>query len=142
MSDPITRNFNASLQKTYEWLEDVGNMLPFGDRQTAYHALRGVFHVLRDRLTPEEACDLAAELPTVLRGVYFEGYSPANKPEKMNEREFLNQVKTRISPVAEGLDAATCVAAVFHVLSKRVSVGEITHIRGCMPREYENLWSA
>ena len=79
MSDPITRNFNASLQKTYEWLQHVEDALSTDDRPTAYHALRAVLHALRDRLTPVEACELAAELPAMLRGIYFEGWSPAEE---------------------------------------------------------------
>lgn len=142
MSDPITRNFNATLQKTYEWLEDVENALPFGDRQVAYHCLRAVLHVLRDRLTPEEASDLAAELPTILRGVYFEGWSPANKPVKMKQAEFLDRVKTLLAPVAGGLNPEICVSAVLHVLNKRISAGEISDIRGALPRQYRELWPA
>lgn len=140
MSDPITRNFNASLQKTYQWLEDVERALPYGDRQTAYHALRAVLHALRDRLTPEEACDLAAELPTLLRGVYFEGWSPANKPLKMNGGQFLDRVEAQLVPVAEDLDPAACVSAVFEVLDQRVSAGEIADIRGALPHEFQELW--
>lgn len=142
MSDPITRNFNASLKKTYEWLEDVERALPFGDRQIAYHVLRGVLHVLRDRLTAEEACDLAAELPIMLRGMYFEGWSPANKPVKMKPNDFLDRVQSLLEPAIGGLGVETCVAAVLHVLGKRISAGEIADIRGALPKQFESLWPA
>ncbi len=140
MSDPITRNFNASLQKTYEWLEDVAAALSFGDRQTAYHVLRSVLHTLRDRLTAEEACDLAAQFPTLLRGIYFEGWSPANKPVKMNKIAFLDRVNTLTSPFAENLPPEQCVSAVFGVLRKRIEDGEISEIQGAMPRTFRELW--
>lgn len=142
MSDPVTRNFNATLQKTYEWLQDVANALPFGDRQTAYHALRSVLHTLRDRLPAEEACDLAAELPTLLRGIYFEGWSPANKPVKMNEIEFLSLLEKRLEAGAVGLIAETCASAVFEVLHQRISAGEISDVRSALPHEYQDLWPA
>jgi uncharacterized protein (DUF2267 family) len=145
MSDPVTRNFNASLQKTYEWLGDVESALPFGDRQTAYHALRSVLHTLRDRLTAEEACDLAAELPSVLRGIYFEGWSPAHKPVKMNALEFTDQIETLLEPLlepgADGLETESCISAVFGVLEKHISPGEISDIRGALPREFQDFWS-
>ena len=43
------------------------------DRQDAYRAVRGVLHTLRDRLPVEESAQLAAQLPTLLRGVFYEG---------------------------------------------------------------------
>jgi uncharacterized protein (DUF2267 family) len=41
-----------------------------------------VLHVLRDRLTPEQAVHLGAQLPILVRGVYYEGWgaSPQNPP--------------------------------------------------------------
>jgi uncharacterized protein (DUF2267 family) len=140
MSDPIARNFNASLQKTYEWLEDVGQTLATGDHQTAYHALRGVLHALRDRLLPEEACNFAAELPGMLREIYFEGWSPAGKPVKMNRDDFLERVGSEISRVAGDLSPERCASAVFGVLRKRIAAGEITEVRGELPKQFQELW--
>lgn len=142
MSDSITRNFDASMQKTFQWLDDVGQALITADRQTAYHALRGVLHTLRDRLTPDEACDLAAELPSMLRGIYFEGWRPTNRPLKMNREEFLEHVKSQVSQVSWNLDPEHCVSAVFGVLQKRIAAGEISDIRGALPKQFQELWPA
>ncbi len=140
MSDPVTRNFNSSLQKTYEWLEDVKHALGGGTRQTAYLALRGVLHALRDRLIPEEACDLAAQLPTVLRGVFFEGWSPAHKPVKMNRDQFIARVWDEVSGATGSIDPEDCITAVFEVLERRIAAGEIAEIRGAMPKQLQALW--
>ena len=140
MSDPVTRNFNSSLQKTYEWVEDVRQAMGNGSRQTAYTALRGVLHALRDRLIPEEACDLAAQLPTILRGVFFEGWTPAHKPIKMSRDEFIARVWEEVRGVAETIDPEACVAAVFEVLERRIAAGEIAEIRGALPKQFQQLW--
>jgi uncharacterized protein (DUF2267 family) len=142
MSDPITRNFDASMQKTFQWIDDCGQALLADDRQTAYHALRGVLHALRDRLMPDEACDLAAELPSMLRGMYFEGWRPSNKPLKMNRQEFLEQVKSEVCQISWDLDPEHCVSAVFGVLQKHIAAGEISDIRGTMPKQFQELWPA
>jgi uncharacterized protein (DUF2267 family) len=140
MSDPITRNFNASLQKTFEWLKDVEDALSSDDRPTAYHGLRAVLHALRDRLPPVEACELAAELPSLLRGIYFEGWSPVGKPEKMDKQEFFERVKKLAGPTSGDLNPARCVPAVFGVLQKRIAAGEINDIRGVLPNQFAELW--
>ena len=140
MSDPVTRNINASVQETFEWLKDVEEALGTDDRQIAYHALRAVLHALRDRLIGEEACDLAAQLPTVLRGIYFEGWSPAHKPIKMSKAQFLDRVASQLGETVCELDSARCVSAVFGVLQDRIAMGEVLDICGCLPEEFEDLW--
>jgi len=42
------------------------------DERRAYNALRAVLHALRDRLTTEEIAQFGAQLPTFVRGVYYE----------------------------------------------------------------------
>lgn len=140
MSDPVTRNFNATLQKTYEWLKEVEDALCYDDRSTAYHALRAVLQALRDRLPPVEACELAAGLPALLRGIYFEGWSPEGKPEKMDKGEFYERVKQLAGPTSGDLNPARCVPAVFGVLRKRIAAGEIDDIRGVLPDQFASLW--
>jgi Uncharacterized conserved protein (DUF2267) len=43
-------------------------------------ALRSVLHVLRNRLTPEQAVHLGAQLPLLVRGIFYEGWRIAGKP--------------------------------------------------------------
>lgn len=140
MSDPITRNFNNAIQKSFEWLKDVEAGLETDDRQDAYHAFRGVLHALRDRLVPEEAADLASGLPELLRGVYYEGWSPAHKPEKMNREEFLDRIRMETKNAPGNLDPELCANAVFGVLLERIGDGEISHVKGALPDTFENLW--
>lgn len=140
MSDAVTRNVNASVQKTFEWLKDVENALNTADRQVAFHALRGVLHALRDRLFVEEACDLAEQFPTYLRGVYYEGWSPHNKPIKMSKEQFLDRIRLSGSGASYCSNPVRWAEAVFEVLAKRVAAGEIFDVRSALPKEFESLW--
>ena len=51
-----------------------GGVAAGGDRRSAYRALRSVLHVLRDRLTPEQAVHLGAQLPLLVRGIFYDGW--------------------------------------------------------------------
>ena len=72
---PIERTVHA----TNNWLEELKEELRLQDRQQAYHLLRVVLHTLRDRLTVAEAVDLGAQLPMLIRGLYYEGWTPARE---------------------------------------------------------------
>ena len=132
--------FSDTIAKTGHWLDDVmlatGNM----DIRDAYSALRGVLHVLRDRLTVEEAVDLGAQLPMLIRGFYYEGWRPAGRPIKYRHKaEFLRLVAAACPALPE-TNIERAAAAVFAVLSKHVTSGEIRDVRDQLPPELRELW--
>lgn len=131
--------FESTLQKTYAWLNEVMDELALGDRHQAYQALRAALHALRDRLTVQEATQLGAQLPMLIRGFYYEGWSPSGKPLKWHKEEFLNGIRSGLPPTGE-LDPEHVARAVFKVLAKHVSGGEIDHVKHALPRELRALW--
>ncbi len=127
--------FNKTLQDTNGWLNEV--MRDLGpDRHLAYHALRAVLHATRDRLSVRECHDLAAQLPMLVRGLYFEGYTPAGKP-----------LDTDLLPaVAEGLrdgqplDPADAARAVYRLLDANVARGQVEEGKRQLPVDAFDLW--
>jgi uncharacterized protein (DUF2267 family) len=95
---------------------------------------------LRDRLTVEEAAHLGAQLPMLVRGFYYEGWSPAGKPVKeRHKEEFCAHVKEYFQK-EEKIDAEKIVRGVFKMLSRRITEGEIEDIKHIMPPELRELW--
>lgn len=133
MGDPSI--IERSVEKAHIWLNDMAAEMGTEDRNEAYRALRAYLHALRDRLPVDEAAQLAAQLPELIRGIYYEGWNPSATPVKYRGfDEFL----TRVSAEA-GLDGETeasfAASAAASVLRRHVSAGEIDDIRAILPED-------
>lgn len=140
MARSHVRAFERTLQKTQHWLAEITAQMGWEDHEKGYTALRAVLHTLRDRLPPNEAVQLAAQLPMLIRGVYFDGWHPANKPLKYrHKQEFLERVR-REAPGITKDELELTVTAVLHRLSREMPGGEVEHVRSQLPAELRELW--
>jgi uncharacterized protein (DUF2267 family) len=132
--------FDTTLHKTHQWLNDLMQLLDWGDKNKAYLALRATLHALRDRLTIQEVAQLAAQLPMLVRGFYYEGWNPTGKPEKeRSEEQFLAHI-ARYFQDDDAVDPEWVARAVFTLLAKHVSEGEIEDVRQVLPSSLRRLW--
>ena len=132
--------FDSTLQTTNIWLNDALERLGWQDHHRAYHALRAVLHALRDRLPVEQAAALAAQLPMLVRGFYYEGWHPHGKPVKeRHKEEFLAHIAAAFRDDPD-VYAERVTRAVFRVLAKHVSAGEIDSVKNCLPGGLRSLW--
>ena len=114
--------------------------MPTDDRHAAYVVLRATLHALRDRIGPENAVHLGAQLPMLLRGLFYEGWHMAGTPTREhNRQQFLDHVRIEMPPVL-AQDAERAVRAVFAVMWERVEPGEIAKIIGLLPADLRDLW--
>jgi uncharacterized protein (DUF2267 family) len=133
--------FDATIQKTNMWLNDLERQAGFPNRRTAYTALRATLHAVRDRLIVDEVAQLAAQLPMLIRGLYYEGWDPSGKPLKLRHRdEFLERIAQELRGT-DHMDAELAARGVFAVLALRVSEGEIEDIRHLLPGKVQDLWT-
>ncbi len=141
MSTTTSPIYNSMIAKTNEWLRDIQNELDWPDPEKAFKALRVVLHTLRDRLPLKEVTDLSAQLPMLVRGLYFEGWNPLRSPSRIKHiDEFTHQVNSHF-PEFEYAEPQEITRAVLTTLSNHVSAGEIEDVMGCLPKELRELWS-
>jgi uncharacterized protein (DUF2267 family) len=141
MSASTVSAFDSSIHLTNAWLKELCEDRDWGDdRGRAYDALRATLHALRDRLTVEEAADLAAQLPMVVRGFYYEGWRPTGKPLRERRKEdLLAHVDSELPPHPFE-DTEDIVRAVFRLLEHRISGGEIGDVKSSLPGRLRELW--
>jgi len=135
--------FDGTVQKTQTWLNELMAELEWeGKPEKTYFALRTVLHALRDRLTIEEAVQLGAQLPMLVRGFYYEGWTLRGKPHKERHKEdFLAHVKDAFKNDVT-VRPESIVRAVFRVLERHTSDGEIDEVKNSLPKAIRELWPA
>jgi uncharacterized protein (DUF2267 family) len=141
MSQTGLAAFDSTVHTTNLWLHELAEQLGAEDRHRAYQALRAVLHALRDRLSIDHVAALGAQLPMLVRGFYYEGWHPSGKPLKERKREeFLAHVEAefREGPIYVGAEDVT--RAVFQLLAKHISAGEVATVRNSLPAEIRALW--
>jgi uncharacterized protein (DUF2267 family) len=132
--------FDRAVQKAYEWLDEIDAELGWSDRERAHAALRGTLHAVRDRLPVDEAADLAAQLPQLVRGIYYEGWDPSWTPVRIRHmEEFLGPVAHALSG-RPGTEPEAAARTVLAVLTRHLSAGEIGDVVGAMPADIRELF--
>lgn len=121
------------------WLDELCDDLDGFDRPAAYRLLRETLHATRDFLSVDEAAHLAAQLPVLVRGVYYEGWDPSRTPVKpRGKADLMARIEARFdtSPLE---DPDRAVSAVFDLLRRHVSYGEFEQVQGAMRKSIREL---
>lgn len=120
------------VQQLQEWLKSLRDNADLANTTEALALLRVVLHQLRDRLTADEAVDLAQQLPTIVRGIYFEGWKPHQVPERIQSRQaFVDAVIVKLLP--RTIPADRGVRDVFALLAHYCDPGEISDVIAQLP---------
>lgn len=132
--------FDPHVEVAERWLKEVAHQLglPPGDTPRALRALRAGLHALRDRLPAGEVVDLGAQLPVLLRGIYYEGWSLV--PRRIRDRAaVIGRIQAELAPDPR-LAPLAVLRVVIHQLVTHVSAGEIADVLATLPRPIAALW--
>ena len=129
------RLFDRANQHAIVWVKDMMAELGIKDARKGLHALRAGLHALRDRLSVDEAAQLSAQLPLIVRGLFYEGWHPRGKPLRIRRRaDFLKLVRAKYAPRTDAA-ADDIVTALFRVLNRHVTGGELANVMLSLPGE-------
>ncbi len=130
-------------QVVTDWLDHLCDDLEWPEQQRgrAYLLLAETLHAVRDFLTVDEAADLAAQLPLIIRGVFYTGWNPSDTPVKPRSKTaFLERVTKRFQKTPLE-DPERAVEAVFDLLRRQVAEGEVEQVRQAMRKPLQELWA-
>jgi uncharacterized protein (DUF2267 family) len=131
--------FDKTIQTTNIWLDEImARMGP--DRQVAWHILGAVLRPLRDRLPLDDAAHLGAQLPLLVRGLYYDQWhSPSTMNKDRHQEEFLARVEHGLRDTRP-INVHDAARTVFAVLCKHVAPGQAEKTARVLPAEIRALW--
>ncbi|HEU4544229.1 MAG TPA: DUF2267 domain-containing protein [Jiangellaceae bacterium] len=131
--------FDHMVHSANAMVADIAEVFGTTDRRFGYRVLRAWLHTLRDRLTVEEAAHFAAQLPELMRGVYYDGWNPSRVPVKIGRDEFTTRFAKEASIPAE--DVSWTVARVSVIMQSHFSVGQLEHALAQLPEWLRDIFA-
>ena len=136
---PEIKEFSTAVKADEDWIGDLQRRLGWHDRERAYRALLAALHPLRDSLTRDEAIYVGAQLPPLLRGLYYEGWHPGARGAARSRAAFLERIRDGVHR-DPGIDAEEVASAVFAMLAARLPEAELEGAKAATPKSLHNLW--
>ena len=132
---------DTSIQRAHEWLHDIGRGLGFDNEHAANAALRATLHALRDRLPVEHVAHFGAGLPTLIRGIYYDGWHPsAARLKEAHAEDFRHSMQRELHGHHELQNTEQVAIAVMGVIHERMDAGQIDHVVDALPKQVRELW--
>lgn len=127
-------------QVVAEWLDQLQEEVGWVDRTKVYVLLRETLRALRDFLTVDEATDLAAHLPLLIRAIYLEGWVPTRRPGHLRDVEiFLQRVHRPFLRDTPMVIPEVAAQAVMQVLGRQISLSELNQLGVVMRHSLQEL---
>lgn len=129
-----------TVQLTHEWINELRDRLDWDSSRDALRLLRVTMSQIRDHLGHEEMAQLSAQMPLLIRGMFFEGWQPAHTPVRDRKAaHFTEAIEAEVGSVQQWRGVAD-ITAVFRTLDNKISRGEIADVKACLPQAIRDMW--
>ncbi len=131
--------FDEYAAKGKAFVAEVATALNTDDQEKAGRMLRCVLRALRNRLTVEESFQFISQLPMAIKAIYVDGWKVKLNPSKIKHIEDFRTEVMKEDDFAALKDfdhdgaVDEAIKAVFVVLAKHISPGEVEHVLNALP---------
>lgn len=132
-------SFDDTVHTTNRWLAEIKENLNWSESGLALRALRTVLHALRDRLPVQLSANFSAQLPMLVRGLYFEGWSGESVDLKERGLEHFLQPIEMAFENYPGVEPDNVALAVFDTIRQHVSEGEADKMLHALPQKVRDM---
>ena len=140
MSAAGISTFDETVQVSNQWLNELARAVDWDDKHRTYRLLRATLHALRDCLTAHEAVQFGAQLPMLIRGLYYDGWHMTDvaRPDR-SKKAFLAHVEAAFTRDPNS-DTEGLVREVLKLLASKISPGEIGDVKHLLRADLRALW--
>lgn len=140
MSSSAIAVFDNTARTTHLWLNETSEEIGLDDQQS-WRVTAAVLRAIRDRVPVELAAHLESQLPLLVRGAYYDQFRPSAMPRHIRSLdEFLLLIAEELK-FGGPVDTKDAARAVFNVLSRHLTAGQIGEVREALPEEVRAIWS-
>lgn len=130
--------FDTTIHKTHQWIDALAEEIHL-DTHAAYQVLRAVLQTLRDRLPVQEAAHFGAQLPMLIRGLFYEGWRPSEMPVTLDRQAFLRRISENVTS-SHIVDPSEATRAVLRILDRFLGAGELEKVSRILPSDLRSLF--
>ena len=132
----------STVHLTHEWINELADRLDWSSPRDVLRLMRSTLHAIRDHLGTDESAQFSAQLPLLVRGMYFEGWMPKKTPIKERHvQDFIIRIEGTVADVLE-YRGAEDIRTVLKMINARISRGEVEDVRANLPKEIKEFWPA
>ncbi|MGW7534925.1 DUF2267 domain-containing protein [Amycolatopsis sp. NPDC054798] len=118
-------------QTARRWYATIAHHLGTDDLPYVHRAVRTWLHLVRDRLPVDSTVHFGAQLPELLRGIYYDGWTPSKAPVRYDATVFVSRFAAEAAIGAADVPAAA--GAVSAGLEALCSPGQLDHVFALLP---------
>jgi len=137
MSHTRVQSIEHTIQTTNRWLAVLADSIGTEDREFAQRVLKTWLQAVRDGLTVDSAAHFAAQLPDLLRGVFYNGWNPSRVPIRRGRQEFIEHF-ARTGHIAVN-DVPKLASTVTAALCQELSEPPVMHVLDRLPKDVRAL---
>ncbi|KAB7614443.1 DUF2267 domain-containing protein [Amylibacter sp. SFDW26] len=127
-------------QITHEWINELKERLEWQSHRDVLRLLRVTLHQVRDHLLIDEMAQFSAQLPLLIRGMFFEGWVPKRTPIKQRHAvDFISDIEQHVGAVLD-YRGAEDIRKVFELINAKLSRSEVSDVRANLSKEIRLLW--
>jgi uncharacterized protein (DUF2267 family) len=130
-------HLDYSIDKANVWLGEIAKEFGTDDRRLVYRVLRAWLHALRDRLPSTVAAHFAAQLPELLRGVFYEGWNPSRVPIKYDQAEYVRSFARDANVHDSEVSQASSLVA--RVARRHMTEGVLEEVLHALPADMRQI---
>lgn len=138
MSSKGLEVIDHSSQLAHEWVNELTERLGWSRHRDALRLLRVTLAGIRDHIGHDELVQFGAQLPLLIRGMYYEGWKHSATPRR-GTGQFFETLEDAMSKVTD-YRGPSDVSQVFRLLDNHLSKGELDDVRSGLPRDIRELW--